>query len=459
MNRKLLQTACFAAFICFLNLRSYGQNVGISDSGSTFVPSSVSVLELKANTRGLLLPRLGSRMASPVLGLAIYNQTKKSLDLYNGAAWFSIGYGGDRNFWAGSFTTQALDFTTTTGAADNVFLGYSAGTAATTAKRNVFIGASSGNTATTANDNTFVGYSAGSPSTGGANTFVGASSGLQNIGGVNNSYFGYQAGGLGTAVVNATMIGFQAGYNNTANDATSVGFQSGFSNTSGYGNVNLGWQAGFSNLTGIQNTMIGRQAGFSNTGSSCIYVGYNAGSNNATGTNNLIIGTAIGTPATTTNNYLNIGNVIIGDLSTKFVGINCATPAYQFHVNGDIASSATVRSTNTIVTGAITGCSDIRYKKQVKPLTNSLANILKLQGVNYLWKTEEFPAKNFSKSNQLGLIAQEVEKIYPELVLTDNDGYKSVDYGKLTPVLVEAIKDQQKQIDDLKKMVEQLMKK
>ncbi len=67
---------------------------------------------------------------------------------------------------------------------------------------------------------------------------------------------------------------------------------------------------------------------------------------------------------------------------------------------------------------------------------------------------------------QIGVIAQEVEKIAPELVITDEDGFKSVDYIKFTPILIEAMKEQQaiidnqqKQIDELKRLVEQLMKK
>ena len=61
--------------------------------------------------------------------------------------------------------------------------------------------------------------------------------------------------------------------------------------------------------------------------------------------------------------------------------------------------------------------------------------------MNYFWKTKEFPEKQFTETKQLGFIAQEIEKIYPEVVMTDKDGYKSVDYSRLTPVLVEAIKE------------------
>ena len=132
------------------------------------------------------------------------------------------------------------------------------------------------------------------------------------------------------------------------------------------------------------------------------------------------------------------------------VGIGCTAPQYKLHVIGDIASSATIRGVNAYVTGAITACSDIRYKKDITPLPNALSNIMQLQGVNYFWKTKEFPEKQFTETKQLGFIAQEIEKIYPEVVMTDKDGYKSVDYSRLTPVLVEAIKELKKENDRLK---------
>jgi len=75
-------------------------------------------------------------------------------------------------------------------------------------------------------------------------------------------------------------------------------------------------------------------------------------------------------------------------------------------------------------------------------------NVMLLRGVNYFLKTKEFHEKQFTNTRQIGFIAQEIEKIYPEVVLTDKDGYKSVDYSRLTPILLEAIKEQQKIIDN-----------
>jgi hypothetical protein len=90
--------------------------------------------------------------------------------------------------------------------------------------------------------------------------------------------------------------------------------------------------------------------------------------------------------------------------------------------------------------------SDARYKTHVATLTRALDKVLALRGVTYDWRTEQFPDKHFGKGQQVGFIAQEVEKILPQIVSKDPDGYRAVDYSKVVPVLVEAIKEQQSQI-------------
>lgn len=126
-------------------------------------------------------------------------------------------------------------------------------------------------------------------------------------------------------------------------------------------------------------------------------------------------------------------------LSNGNFGIGTDNPSQKLHVAGNIC-----------YTGSIGACSDIRYKTNFKPLTNALENVMRMKGVSYNWKVNDFPGNNFTPDSQIGFIAQDLEKIYPEVVLTDNKGYKSVDYGKLTAVLVEAMKEQQKVIDELK---------
>jgi hypothetical protein len=104
-----------------------------------------------------------------------------------------------------------------------------------------------------------------------------------------------------------------------------------------------------------------------------------------------------------------------------------------------------------------TGGSDIRLKKNIEPLTNSLDKVLQLQGVKYDW-TEENKNK---RQATIGLIAQEVEKVVPEVVV-EYDMYsdlKDIKYSHLTALLIEAVKEQQEQINSLKQTVQELSTK
>jgi hypothetical protein len=78
--------------------------------------------------------------------------------------------------------------------------------------------------------------------------------------------------------------------------------------------------------------------------------------------------------------------------------------------------------------------------------------------VEYEMRVSEFSQEHFVPGRQMGLLAQSVEKIIPEVV-SERDGYKGVDYPKLVPLLIEGIKEQQKEILELKKAVEELKKK
>ena len=70
--------------------------------------------------------------------------------------------------------------------------------------------------------------------------------------------------------------------------------------------------------------------------------------------------------------------------------------------------------------------------------------------MTFAWNRQAFPDRGFPAGKQIGFIAQEVERSLPELVDTDDKGYKTIAYTKLIPILVEAIKSQQRQIDALK---------
>ena len=102
--------------------------------------------------------------------------------------------------------------------------------------------------------------------------------------------------------------------------------------------------------------------------------------------------------------------------------------------------------------------SDQRYKTNVVTLDNALNKVLSMRGVSYDWDKAKWPTKAFTEGRQIGFIAQELEKILPELVSTDKEGYKSVAYQNVVPVLVEAVKTLKTQLDDNQKQIDELKK-
>jgi len=93
--------------------------------------------------------------------------------------------------------------------------------------------------------------------------------------------------------------------------------------------------------------------------------------------------------------------------------------------------------------------SDKRLKDNVTPISNPIKKILQIGGYTFDWNKKQ----NTYKGHDIGVIAQEIEKVLPEVVETRENGYKAVKYQKIVPLLIEAIKDQQKQIDELKNLI------
>jgi hypothetical protein len=127
--------------------------------------------------------------------------------------------------------------------------------------------------------------------------------------------------------------------------------------------------------------------------------------------------------------------------------------SYTLEVGGTIWANGSTISAGSSV------WSDARYKYEIVPLSDALSSVLKMNGVTYKWKQDEFPGLKFPEGEQIGVIAQEIEQIVPQVVYTGPDGYKSVSYEKLVPVLIEAIKEQQKIIDSQKTALEEMNKK
>jgi len=162
-------------------------------------------------------------------------------------------------------------------------------------------------------------------------------------------------------------------------------------------------------------------------------------------TGNYVASLVEGTGVTITNNS--------GEGATPTIAIGQAVATsdnVRFNSLGiGMAASATagrIDATNDIVAFS---SSDIRFKENITPIENALEKISKISGNTYDWK-EENKIEHGYEGNDVGVIAQEIEAVLPQLVQTRESGYKAVKYDKLVALLIEGIKEQQLQIEQLR---------
>jgi hypothetical protein len=326
----------------------------------------------------------------------------------------------------------------------NVFIGNNAGQATTTGEKNVVLGSDAGYDNTTGTYNTFVGNLSGSSNISGSyNLYAGSEAGYASTVGEHNVYLGNYTGSSATGSYN-TIVGNAAGKVVTNNYNTMVGHMAGYGTTSGKGNAFFGHESGHDNISGEYNTIIGPAAGYTNTtGSYNVFLGRWAGYYE-TGSNKLYI-----------DNYGNYSTaaLIYGDFSASqlrfnaYVGVNTAPSAvYRLDVLGYI------RATDYYYG------SDIRLKQNVRSIDGDgvIDKVRDMTVIQYNYSNEFTKGGTDPDTRYFGVVAQEVEKSFPDAVRSDDNGYKMVSMNALTAILLQAVKDQQKQIDELKKEVEEL---
>ena len=136
-------------------------------------------------------------------------------------------------------------------------------------------------------------------------------------------------------------------------------------------------------------------------------------------------------------------NAELNSLSvTEFVDITGSLAVGNISPN---ATDGRIDASNDIVAYS---SSDKRWKTNINPIEAPLEKLQKLSGVEFDWIEDTLVHGN--SGNDVGVIAQEVEEVLPEVVKTDDEGMKSVDYGKMVGVLIEAIKDLKAELDELK---------
>lgn len=129
------------------------------------------------------------------------------------------------------------------------------------------------------------------------------------------------------------------------------------------------------------------------------------------------------------------------------VGIGTSAPFELLHVDGNVRIGSCVYQTD----GDVACVSDARFKDHVRALPHVLDQLVALEPVQFSWRADEFPERNFATHDSTGLVAQEVERVLPELVTTDAEGYKAVNYGKLPLLAVQAIKELKEKNDVLER--------
>ena len=199
--------------------------------------------------------------------------------------------------------------------------------------------------------------------------------------------------------------------------------------------------------------IVGTAPGF-NIGSSQTTAQYYATVGVATGTSNFLNGTAAG-DLIIVNRGTTSGSIIFG------AGLSGGRQNVKIDVTGSMSISASLSVGHTIVPSGVRGridasndivafsTSDIRFKTNVTPILNALDKITQIGGYEFDWREEHTHHHGFT-GHDVGVIAQEIEQILPNIVTTRDSGYKAVKYEKIIPLLIEAIKEQQQQIDELK---------
>jgi hypothetical protein len=170
-------------------------------------------------------------------------------------------------------------------------------------------------------------------------------------------------------------------------------------------------------------------------------IGYQAGSGLTTGDNNIIIGNATQVADNAGNNQMSIGNLIYGTgmtgvTSAGNIGIGVSNPTEKLHVGGNVLATSYLYT------------SDRRLKDNIQTIEDAPGLISRLEGVSFSWKRDG--------RSDIGFIAQDVERVLPQLVHTGNDGMKSVEYGNIVPLLVEGYKSEKIRADALQSRLDSL---
>ncbi|MGB0521994.1 MAG: tail fiber domain-containing protein [Flammeovirgaceae bacterium] len=327
---------------------------------------------------------------------------------------------------------------------DNVMVGYRAGYALNdNGDRNVIIGSEAGGSSTTSGDidpytSVFIGYRAGYNGGNGANNvFVGREAGRDITSGQENVTIGDEAGRDITTGLENTLVGAEAGQLiTTGRYNTAVGADAGKANAEGDENTYVGEGAGSGIANGTGNVIVGRAAGLSSYDDlkHTVFLGYRTGYNSDSDSS-VFIGNRAGYDEVN-NHRLYIENT------------NSTTPLIYGEFDNDLVKI----NGNLQYTGSFGSASDRRLKSDFRAIEEPLAKLSLLNGLNY---TKTYNGKT---NREYGLIAQEVQQVFPELVTVFDQkaGYLAVNYLELIPIVIEGMKELRAENEALKAKVSEM---
>jgi hypothetical protein len=293
----------------------------------------------------------------------------------------------------------------------------------TTGGYNTAVGFSSLRSDTTGAFNTAVGAGALFANTASENTATGVAALFSNITGIHNTANGVFTLFLNSIGTDNTANGFEALFSNTAgNFNTANGSGALDFNTTGGSNTAMGASALQANTTGNNNTAVGELAlPSSTTGSNNVAVGFNAGANVITASNVI----CVGHPGADVNNSCFIGNI---------AGVNQGGPSLAVFIN-----------TSTGQLGTAMPSSSRRFKHEIKPMDQASEAILGLKPVTFQYKSDK------TSTPQFGLIAEEVARVNPDLVVRDKNGeIYTVRYDAVNAMLLNEFLKEHQTVQELK---------
>jgi len=377
-----------------------GQNALLSLTNGTY-NTAVGVFSLESNAAGSFNTALGA-------GTLLFNTADENTA--TGAGALLSNTTGTGNLADGAFAL----FSNTEGGS-NTAVGDRALFSNTTGADNTANGAFALFSNTTGSDNAAIGtFALSNNTTGGFNTASGTQALFNNTTGSKN-----------------TADGFDALVSNIGSNNTATGVSALFSNTTGGGNTASGYQALLNNTTGNSNTAIGGGALFNNTtGSVNVAVGDFAGGNLTTGDVNIDI--------------LNPG--VAGETNTIRIGVT-QTQTFIAGISGQTASGGAAVFVNS--DGKLgTFNSSARFKDEIKPMGKASEAILGLKPVSFRYKKEIDP----QRIPQFGLVAEEVEKVNPDLIIRDPKGKPhTVRYEQINAMLLNEFLKEHRKVQDLEK--------